>query len=180
MATTAGAARSYPRSPAAICFAIEAWTDRYGTWQRGLLLKSEAGLDVTLDAREGRELLDELNPRDPKARQVISNARRQFDRTLSVDALTSDELLRTVFESEARPDLICSVPVPVVADRPRARAGAWYEMVPRSQGTMPGRHGTFDDCIARLPDIAALGFDVIYLTPIHPIGTTIARAATMP
>ena len=52
------------------------------------------------------------------------------------------------------------MPVPVVADRPRARAGAWYEMVPRSQGTVPGRHGTFDDCIARLPEIAALGFDV--------------------
>ena len=61
---------------------------------------------------------------------------------------------------------------PLIADRPLARAGAWYEMVPRSQGKIPGRHGTFDDCIARLPEIASLGFDVIYLTPIHPIGTT--------
>src|SRR5580692_7444724 len=59
-----------------------------------------------------------------------------------------------------------------MADRPRARAGAWYEMVPRSQGRTPGRHGTFDDCIARLPDVAAMGFDVVYLTPIHPIGST--------
>jgi starch synthase (maltosyl-transferring) len=60
----------------------------------------------------------------------------------------------------------------LIADRPLARAGAWYEMVPRSQGTVAGRHGTFQDCIARVPDIAALGFDVVYLTPIHPIGTT--------
>ena len=45
-------------------------------------------------------------------------------------------------------------------------------MVPRSQGSVPGQHGTFDDCIARLPEIAALGFDVLYLTPIHPIGHT--------
>ena len=59
-----------------------------------------------------------------------------------------------------------------MADRPRARHGAWYEMVPRSQGKTPGQHGTFQDCIARLPDIAAMGFDVIYLTPIHPIGQT--------
>ena len=45
-------------------------------------------------------------------------------------------------------------------------------MIPRSQGTVPGKHGTFADCIARLPEIAALGFDVVYLTPIHPIGRT--------
>jgi starch synthase (maltosyl-transferring) len=64
------------------------------------------------------------------------------------------------------------MPSPVVVDRPRARAGAWYEMVPRSQGTVRGRHGTFDDCIARVPEIAELGFDVLYLTPIHPIGST--------
>jgi starch synthase (maltosyl-transferring) len=58
------------------------------------------------------------------------------------------------------------------ADRSIAGAGAWYEMMPRSQGSVPGRHGTFDDCIARLPDVAAMGFDVLYLPPIHPIGRT--------
>src|SRR6202043_2627405 len=58
------------------------------------------------------------------------------------------------------------------ADRPLARAGAWYEMVPRSQGRIAGAHGTLDDCIARVPAIAGLGFDVVYLTPIHPIGRT--------
>ena len=58
----------------------------------------------------------------------------------------------------------------MIADPPIARAGAWYEMIPRSQSPEPGRHGTFDDCLARLPEIAGLGFDVVYLTPIHPIG----------
>ena len=75
-------------------------------------------------------------------------------------------------QTETRPDLTRSHVVPLVADRARARAGAWYEMVPRSQGKVPGKHGTFDDCIARVPEIAALGFDVLYLTPIHPIGHT--------
>ena len=74
-------------------------------------------------------------------------------------------------ESQLRPDLTRSQLFPFVVDRPRARTGAWYEMVPRSQG-LPGQHGTFKDCIARLPDIAAMGFDVVYLTPIHPIGRT--------
>jgi starch synthase (maltosyl-transferring) len=59
---------------------------------------------------------------------------------------------------------------PLMIDRPRARYSSWYEMVPRSQGKLPGQHGTFTDCVARLPDIAAMGFDVVYLTPIHPIG----------
>jgi len=75
-------------------------------------------------------------------------------------------------QSETRPDLTRSAPVRVLIERARGRAGAWYEMVPRSQGTVPGKHGTFDDCIARLPEIAALGFDVVYLPPIHPIGET--------
>ncbi len=75
-------------------------------------------------------------------------------------------------ESQLRPDLTRSRLFPLMADRPRARAGAWYEMVPRSQGERPGQHGTFRDCIARLPDIAAMGFDVVNLTPIHPIGRT--------
>jgi starch synthase (maltosyl-transferring) len=58
----------------------------------------------------------------------------------------------------------------VVVDRPRARFAAWYECFPRSQGRVPARHGTFEDVSGRLPDIQAMGFDVLYLPPIHPIG----------
>ena len=58
----------------------------------------------------------------------------------------------------------------IVVDRKAARFAAWYEMFPRSQGNEPGKSATFDDCIARLPEIAALGFDTVYLVPIHPIG----------
>src|SRR6202041_3798058 len=83
--------------------------------------------------------------------------------------LLTDELKDAMAESQLRPALTRSQLFPLMADRPRARSGAWYEMVPRSQGRTPGQHGTFKDCIARLPDIAAMGFDVVYLTPIHPI-----------
>src|SRR5205823_14345503 len=58
----------------------------------------------------------------------------------------------------------------LVVDRPEARFAAWYEMFPRSQGKVPGKSATFDDCIERLADVTALGFDVVYLVPIHPIG----------
>jgi starch synthase (maltosyl-transferring) len=73
-------------------------------------------------------------------------------------------------EAQARPDRTWSVHYPVTVDRERAVFGSWYEIFPRGQGAVAGRHGTFDDCIARLPEIAGLGFDVLYLTPIHPIG----------
>jgi starch synthase (maltosyl-transferring) len=60
----------------------------------------------------------------------------------------------------------------VVVDREKARFSAWYEMFPRSWGQQAGKHGTFKDCEARLPYIASMGFDVLYLPPIHPIGHT--------
>ena len=60
----------------------------------------------------------------------------------------------------------------VVVDRERARYGAWYEIFPRSEGTVEGKGGTFRDCEQRLPLIREMGFDVLYLTPIHPIGET--------
>src|SRR5262249_59943260 len=75
-------------------------------------------------------------------------------------------------KTQKAPGLTRSQTVTLLAERELARASAWYEMVPRSQGTVPGRHGTFEDCIGRVPEIAALGFDVLYLTPIHPVGQT--------
>jgi starch synthase (maltosyl-transferring) len=160
-----------PSEPGRYLFAVEAWTDQFGAWRHGLLLKRDAGLDISLEALEGRELLEDLQPRDPEVKRVIVRAKREFDRSPNVTHLLDDDLAKAVAASDARSDLIRSLPVPVVVDRERARTGAWYEMVPRSQSSVEGRHGTFDDCIARLPDIAAMGFDVVYLTPIHPIGT---------
>ena len=62
------------------------------------------------------------------------------------------------------------IELPLVADRERARFSSWYELFPRSSSPTPGRHGTFKDVVARLPAIAAMGFDVLYFPPIHPIG----------
>jgi starch synthase (maltosyl-transferring) len=164
--------RFMPTEVGRYLFAIEAWTDQFATWRHGVTLKREAGLDVDLEAREGRELLGEIKARDPSIKRLLDQVRREFDRTSNLELLLADELVQAVATCDLRGDMTHSVTVPVMVDRPRARAGAWYEMVPRSQGAVPGRHGTFEDCIARLPDIAALGFDVIYLPPIHPIGTT--------
>ena len=164
--------RFIPPDPGRYLFAIETWTDRYATWRKEFLLKRDAGQDVTLDAREGREILDELPAAPQSERWIVDRARNEFDRDEDATALLGDDLAATMRNTEPRADLCRSLPVALVADRERARASAWYEMIPRSQGRVPGHHGTFDDCIDRIPDIAALGFDVLYFTPIHPIGHT--------
>ena len=157
--------------PGRFSYAVEAWTDTFATWRRDFMLKRAAGQDVGLEAQEGRALLEAVRARK-EAKEIIAQARRGFDESGDAQLLLSEPLAAAMAEHQARPDITRSAVMPLVADRPLARSGAWYEMVPRSQGTVPGRHGTFQDSIARLPEIAGLGFDVIYLTPIHPIGHT--------
>jgi len=164
--------RFTPPEPGWYLYAIEAWTDQFATWRKEFRLKQQAGQDVSLEAREGEHLLNEMMPRARKPRQVAEAAAKKFASTGDASLLLDDKLATAMAQTEVRPDLTRSHVVPLVADRERARAGAWYEMVPRSQSPEPGRHGTFDDCIARVPAIAALGFDVLYLTPIHPVGRT--------
>jgi starch synthase (maltosyl-transferring) len=149
-------------------YAIEAWTDVFATWRRDFLAKREAGLNVTLEMEEGRKLLARLKPRIKSYAQSVEDACRTHDMD---NGLLSKELADAARKGD-QSDLTRSSGCPLIADRPIARAGAWYEMMPRSQARLAGTHGTFEDCIRRLPDIAALGFDVLYLTPIHPIGRT--------
>jgi len=159
-----------PDAPGRYVYAIEAWTDEFATWRHGFELKQKAGVDLNLDAIEGAGILTKAQCGGPAATAIIMRQCENYLRTGDVAPLLTAELNDAMAESQLRPDLTRSPLFPFVADRPRARTGAWYEMVPRSQGLTPGRHGTFKDCIARLPDVAAMGFDVVYLTPIHPIG----------
>jgi starch synthase (maltosyl-transferring) len=160
-----------PSQPGRYEYAIEAWTDVFGTWRRDILSKRQAGLDVSLETLEGQRILKDLKPRNAADALLIGELCRKADSSSPLDDLLGDDVA-AVAATDQQTDLTRSPIFPLVADRPLAGAGAWYEMVPRSQGAIAGRHGTFDDCIARLPDIASLGFDVVYLTPIHPIGRT--------
>lgn len=162
--------RFTPPQPGWYLFAIEAWTDQYATWHKEFLLKQAAGQNVDVEAREGHELLTQLMPADTYARGIVEAAAHLFATTGQHAALLDETLIATMSSHSGRPDLSRSDAVPLVADRAIARAGAWYEMVPRSQSKVEGQHGTFQDCIARVPEIADLGFDVLYLTPINPIG----------
>ena len=177
-----------PTEPGRYSFRIDAWTDEFGTWKRDFLLKRDAGQMLALEAREGRALLDEAAEHAKRAViegaaagnreagsgeaavKAIEAASQAFDAEDDPAALLTDALTTAMAVAQPRSDLTRSMAFPVTIDRERARAGAWYEIFPRSQSDVEGQHGTFDDCIARLPHIASLGFDVLYFTPIHPIG----------
>ncbi|HZS64908.1 MAG TPA: alpha-1,4-glucan--maltose-1-phosphate maltosyltransferase [Xanthobacteraceae bacterium] len=160
-----------PPQPGRYLYAIEAWTDVFATWRHDFLAKRAAGLDVSLEAQEGRLLIGTLTPRNRTDSERLREAWRQSEESKDAEPLLAEDV-KAAASKVQHSDVTRSNVFPLYADRPLARAGAWYEMMPRSQSRLPGKHGTFADCIARLPEIAALGFDVLYLTPIHPIGHT--------
>src|SRR5437660_6048289 len=152
-------------------YAIEAWTDVFASWRRDFLTKRAAGMDVELEIEEGRNLLADLKVRNSEQTRLIRDVCQKPDIVENPAPLLSGDLAVAASKGQ-QSDLTRSATYPLMVDRPIARAGAWYEMMPRSQSPVVVKHGTFDDCINRLPDIAAMGFDVLYLTPIHPIGRT--------
>jgi starch synthase (maltosyl-transferring) len=159
-----------PERPGRYSFAIEAWTDQFASWRHHFAQKQRDGSDHTLDALEGAAMLTKAQAGAPGAAAVIIRQCEIYLQTGEAGALLAPELQDAMAGSQFRADLTRSKLFPLIADRPRARFGAWYQMFPRSQGKVAGVHGTFADCIARLPDIAAMGFDVVLLAPIHPIG----------
>jgi len=161
-----------PEQPGRYIYAIEAWTDTFATWRRGFEQKQKAGVAGELDALEGAALLPKALAGGREATAKITRYCNDFFGSGAADILLSDELKKAMAEGQPRRDITRSTPLPIIVDRERARFSAWYEMVPRSQSPQEGRHGTWKDCIERLPDIRAMGFDVVYLTPIHPVGHT--------
>jgi len=160
-------------------FTIEAWPDHVGTWARDLEKRIAAGQDVESELVEGAALLDGVAARargDDRA--ALARAAAQLRNTKVALAARTGPALSAAVRSVAAslPDEAeitrHAVETSVIVDRERARSAAWYEMFPRSQATAPGVHGTFADAARALPRIAELGFDVVYLPPIHPIGRT--------
>jgi starch synthase (maltosyl-transferring) len=157
-------------------FRITGWIDRFGTWQRDTRTKLEAGVATSVDLAIGAELLAGLTARGEDRTEV----QRLHDQLLderyelpsrAASALSADATA-LVRRLDARAHATTSDRYDLRVDRERARFSAWYELFPRSASDEPGRHGTFDDVVARLPYVADLGFDVLYLPPIHPIGRT--------
>jgi starch synthase (maltosyl-transferring) len=156
-------------------FAIEAWLDRWGSYRADLLKRAGAGLASALDVREGRAQLSAALQRAASSEQAALQTLIPQLRTQQLEAALAlllspqvDELMRRLGE---RQFVMRSSPEQALeVERLAAGYASWYELFPRSQGASAAVHGTFDDVIARLPAISAMGFDVLYLPPIHPIG----------
>jgi starch synthase (maltosyl-transferring) len=156
-------------------YSVYAWVDRFATWRAGLVAKMKAGQDVASELLEGAELVHDAAERasTQDAAWLHERAEILLQRpALVLDPDLSEKMSRYCDRfGKVSYDRILRV----VVERERARYGAWYELFPRSCSREPGRHGTLEDLRARLPDIAAMGFDVLYLPPIHPIGTSFRK-----
>ncbi len=163
-------------------YAVEAWGDPVTTWRHHAQIKVPAGIDTELVLEEGARLHERAAEQVPGSggREVLRAAvaaLRDTERpaatrlaaalTPEVDAVLAKHPLRELVTS--------SEPLPLLVERERALFGSWYEFFPRSEGTPEQPHGTFETAARRLPAIAAMGFDVVYLPPIHPIGTTFRK-----
>jgi len=158
-------------------FTIESWVDKYGTLCRDLQVKRAAGADVTVETAEAWQLLQKAKERTENGASSVVTSALEWLRDASVDTgsdiLLTPDLREVIREAEDRDFRYRRDPTfPLEVERPQAVFSAWYELFPRSASDTPGRHGTFDDVIRRLPALRDMGFDVLYLPPIHPIGTT--------
>ena len=155
-------------------YVIEAWKDVYDTFVDELSKKHAAGVPITLEMQEGAILV----------RRAAERSRKGLNGTLSqilkvLDSGDPDERRTILLASETRaamaraddrPHRVAIDPVPVQCERPGAGFASWYEVFPRSMSDDPNRHGTFRDVVRHLPRVQAMGFDVLYFPPIHPIG----------
>ena len=157
-------------------FTIQAWTDLFASWERGFSKKAQAGRDVASDLLEGIALIEAAARRAQDADRAaidlaLGRLRALGDPRDALEIVSDQQLLDLMARVGERSSPTEYQPLlKVVADRPLARCGAWYEMFPRSQGEVPGRAATLREAERRLPEIRDLGFDVVYLAPIHPIG----------
>ncbi|HTQ33527.1 MAG TPA: maltotransferase domain-containing protein [Stellaceae bacterium] len=156
-------------------FTILAWKNRFGSFAEELEKKHAVGLPIVLELEEGRLLVLETAQATDLA--VADDLKALAGQIAQADAEERRRLLLApttaamMAASRVRPHLSRHpIEFPVEAERRAAGFASWYELFPRSQSGDPERHGTFADVIARLPAISAMGFDVLYFPPIHPIG----------
>lgn len=152
-------------------YTVQAWVDRFKTWEHQLHRRVEAGQDVRVDLLIGADLLAEAADAAPETDATILRSYEHALRNGDAEAAFAHDLAARMaanlprrFATTYLRELI------VVVDIERARFSSWYELFPRSASPEPGRHGTFKDVINRLPYVVELGFDILYMPPIHPIG----------
>jgi starch synthase (maltosyl-transferring) len=160
-------------------YTVMAWVDRFTSWCHAIAKKVQAGQDVAIDLLIGADIVQRASMR---ASGAAAQQLRTWATMLQEDGRGVEERVQIALGQaleaamQDHPDRALATTyrqeLAVVVDRQKARFSTWYEMFPRSCASQSGHHGTFKDCEARLAYVAAMGFDVVYLPPIHPIGST--------
>jgi starch synthase (maltosyl-transferring) len=160
-------------------YTVAGWRDPIKSWLRDVAKKQAAGQPVDVELVEGLTLIRSITGLEPAspARAELARIADQADPSRGGELSTAQRIaliqqphISELLIGRVRHDLARHPNLQVWVDRKKATFSTWYELMPRSQSRVPGRHGTFNDVIARLPELRQLGFDVLYLTPIHPIG----------
>ncbi len=163
-------------------YTIEAFPDNFGTWKDEVEKKFAAGLDVATEILEGRVIIEQTFGLSSATDKLVltrglAEAKEAETQEEALRILLAPELMRVAVRYRSRTGAVRYEPaLALTVDRPAARFASWYSMFPRSAGTIPNQSGTFKDVEAQLPRIRAMGFNVLYFTPIHPIGTTNRKA----
>lgn len=153
-------------------FTIHAWIDHFETWYDGFKKKASAKVDVKVELMEGANFLKTLAN---NGLANLLNLSTKLENTAkyqeAIDLVLSKEFEKIVHDYPLKEnETQYTKEVEVVVEHSKANFSAWYEFFPRSSSLEVGKHGTFQDCIRLLPRVAAMGFDVLYFPPIHPIG----------
>jgi starch synthase (maltosyl-transferring) len=161
-------------------YSISGWVDRFATWRHDLEKRLEAEQDVSVDLLIGAQLIEGAGQRASRRSRTDARHLKEWAAELRDESQPAEGRARKALDvkltelAEAYPDRSHETryerELEVVVDPERARFSSWYELFPRSASPDPKRHGTFRDVIDRLDYVRELGFDVLYLPPIHPIG----------
>lgn len=157
-------------------YRVFAYPDIFQSWRHEVEKKVEAGVDIASELIEGRHIVEETFSRASQAdtermTAILAQATvASHDQPAAAAVMLSPELDELVRRNANRAHAAIAGPYPLYVDRREARYAAWYSMFPRSAGTVPGQSATFRDVHAHLPRLQKMGFDVLYFTPIHPIG----------
>lgn len=167
--------------PGTYVYCVAAWTNRFATWHRDFRKRVTANQFAKIDMLTGAELIEATAAQTSGSQKETLDAwlvRMRSPEALSYGGqlLDDEELFRIMLQhSDRKLETRSDTELAVEVDPVRSRFSAWYELFPRSCGSRPGQHGTLNDVVDRLPYVAEMGFDILYLPPVHPIGDTFRK-----
>ncbi len=160
-------------------YTVQAWVDRFKSWRHSIEKKIAAEQDIAIDLLTGAELValgaQRANGNDRQSLERFAAELRDNPQQAAQQALANELSALMTKYPERRWAVTYDKELRVSVDREKARYSTWYELFPRSCAPQAGAHGTLKDCIGRLPYIASMGFDVLYLPPIHPVGQSFRK-----